>query len=247
MHTLIRILIHILIGNFHGGVGCSGQINGACLEQQKDKGAYPDFYLHLPKWVLYVEVDENRHAYYNKACEAARLDIVHFGSQVLKPSLLIRFNPHLMKGESEVSFEDRVKNLAQRLRNALRDFDKQLDLAEEVPVMHVQYMFYGDHSIQMKEAKTYGSNAIKFLDDIDSPDDLLSLDNDISSFSIKEDVCAAEVDKNATADTIEMMQRTSRHVRCSYLHKNQTRCSAVALNTSEFCWAHNAIIHRVKE
>ena len=99
----------------------------------------------------------------------------------------------------------------------------------------------------MKEAKTYGSNTIKFLDDIDSPDDLLSLDNDISRFSIKEDVCAAEVDKNATADTIEMMQRASRHVRCSYLHKNQTRGSAVALNTSEFCWAHNAIIHRVKE
>ena len=95
-----------------------------------------------------MEVDESRHANYDSTCEAARLDVVQYGSEVTKPSLLVRFNPHLMKGEGEVPFEDRLKNLAQYLRDAVRNFEEQNVAEDSPPVMSIQYMFYGTQSAQ---------------------------------------------------------------------------------------------------
>ena len=190
-----------------------------------------------------MEVDENRHAYYNPDCEANRLDVVQYGSQVTKPSLLVRFNPHLMAGESEVTFELRLKNLAQYLLNALRSFDP----TSSKPVMYIQYMFYGTESVQKKLLESHARHTICFLPDIDTPHDLLSLDEDIASFSIT-DVCSSEVDKEATSAALERMRSHSSNTQCSalsnYNSKKEHTCSAHSCATSDLCWRHNK---RVKD
>ena len=158
-----------------------------------------------------MEVDEHRHAYYNPDCEANRLDVVQYGSQVTKPSLLVRFNPHLMARESEVTFELRLKNLAQYLRNALRSFDP----TSSKPVMYIQYMFYGTESAQKRVLENYASNTIIFLKDIDFSDDLLSLEEDIATFSMN-DICEKVVDKEATSAALERMRSHSSKTQCSF-------------------------------
>jgi len=194
-----------------------------------------------------VEVDEHRHAYYNPDCEANRLDVVQYGSQVTKPSLLVRFNPHLMARESEVTFELRLKNLAQYLRNALRSFEEQNLVTGSAPVMYIQYMFYGTESVQKKLLENHARHTICFLPDIDTPHDLLSLDEDIASFSIT-DVCSSEVDKEATSAALERIRSYSSNTQCSalsnYNSKKEHRCSAPSCATSDLCWRHNK---RVKD
>ena len=191
-----------------------------------------------------MEVDENRHAYYNPDCEANRLDVVQYGSQVTKPSLLVRFNPHLMARESEVTFELRLKNLAQYLRNALRSFE-----AGSAPVMYIQYMFYGTESVQKKLLENHARHTICFLPDIDTPHDLLSLDEDIASFSIT-DVCSSEVDKEATSAALERIRSYSSNTQCSalsnYKGKKQHRCSSVSSATSDLCCRHNVCVRKGK-
>ena len=203
-----------------------------------------------------MEVDEHRHAYYNPDCEANRLDVVQYGSQVTKPSLLVRFNPHLMARESEVTFELRLKNLAQYLRNALRSFAEQNLVTGSAPVMYIQYMFYGTESVQKKLLENHARHTICFLPDIDTPHDLLSLDEDIASFSIT-DVCSSEVDKEATSAALERIRSYSSNTQCSalsnYKGKKQHRCSSVSSATSDLCCRHNERmrkgkpVHRVTE
>merc|ERR1711934_1132531 len=109
------------------------------------------------------------------------------------------------------------------------------------------YMFYGNKSAQKSLLETHASNTIIFLKDIDSSEDLLSLDEDIASFTIK-DICDAEVDKEAASDTLvtlEKLRSSASTAQCSawsnYNSDNQHRCSAAALKTSDLCWRHNAI------
>ena len=203
--------------------------------------------MHYPNFVLYVEVDEHRHAFYDSTCEAVRLDVVQYGSQVNKPSLMVRFNPHVMKGESEVPFEVRIKNLAQYLRNAALTFPELFVAEDSGPVMYIQYMFYGTESVQKKLLENHARHTICFLPDIDTPHDLLSLDEDIASFSIT-DVCSSEVDKEATSAALERIRSYSSNTQCSalsnYNSKKEHRCSAPSCATSDLCSRHNK---RVKD
>ena len=212
--------------------------------------------MHYPNFVLYVEVDEHRHAFYDSTCEAVRLDVVQYGSQVNKPSLMVRFNPHVMKGESEVPFEVRIKNLAQYLRNAALTFPELFVAEDSGPVMYIQYMFYGTESAQKRVLENYASNTIIFLKDIDFSDDLLFLEEDIATFSMN-DICEKVVDKEATSAALERMRSHSSKTQCSalsnYKGKKQHRCSSVSSATSDLCCRHNKRVkdgypvHRVTE
>ena len=81
-----------------------------------------------------------------------------------------------------------------------------------------------------------------FFKDIDSADDLLSLEEDIEKFSIT-DICEAEVDKEATSAALERIRSSSSTTQCSawcnYQRMKQHRCSAVASKSSDFCSRHN--------
>ena len=202
-------------------------------------------------------MDEFRHQYYESVCEAVRLDYVQYGSQVNKPSLLVRFNPHVMKGETEVSFEDRVKFLAQYLRNLLKRILEEESVGKEIPpFMTIQYMFYGTGSEQKKLLETHASNTILFKPDIDDFPDLIPLDQDIIDFSLL-DICSKEVDREATEAALESARRTSSNTQCSalsnYNSKKEHRCSAPSCATSDLCWRHNKRVkdgypvHRVTE
>lgn len=46
------------------------------VQKKYNKGAYPNFYLHLQDFILYVEVDEYRHIHYDPICETSRLDVI---------------------------------------------------------------------------------------------------------------------------------------------------------------------------
>ena len=176
------------------------------------------------------------------------MDYVQYGSQVNKPSLLVRFNPHVMKGETEVSFEDRVKFLAQYLRNLLKRILEEESVGKEIPpFMTIQYMFYGTGSEQKKLLETHASNTILFKPDIDDFSDLIPLDQDIFDFSLL-DICSKEVDREATKAALESARRTSSRPQCSalsnYNSKKEHRCSAPSCATSDLCSRHNK---RVKD
>lgn len=75
-----------------GGAGCSKQIDGrTCV--CKTQGAYPDIPIVTELGVIVIEVDENAHRYYELDCELARYDTLMYGSDDLRPTTAIRFNP----------------------------------------------------------------------------------------------------------------------------------------------------------
>jgi hypothetical protein len=127
-----------------GGTGCSRQVDGSQACAENTKGAYPDIPTLLNDRVINIEVDENRHQFYDVSCELARYDTLQFGSDKLRPTICIRFNPHVV-ATCQVLFEDRIKILIQIFRNALH---AELD-ENEVPVMPVRYLFYGQVSLSL--------------------------------------------------------------------------------------------------
>ena len=128
--------------SYLGGTGCSRQVDGSSDCAEKTKGAYPDIPILLNDRLVIIEVDENRHQHYEVSCELARYDTLQFSSNHLLPTTCIRFNPHLTT-TNKLRFEDRVKTLVQVVRNRLlANLGK-----DEVPVMSVMYLFYGEVSV----------------------------------------------------------------------------------------------------
>jgi hypothetical protein len=116
------------------------QINGMYCDV-KTKAAKPDLSLLLSDRRIIIETDENRHEFYNKWCELGRYDTLQFGASILLPTLCLRFNPH-NTNRIKMEFTDRIKVLVQHVRNLLTSSLP----ADEVPVMSVQYLFYGEVS-----------------------------------------------------------------------------------------------------
>ena len=66
-------------------------------------GAIPDIPIVLPDRILFVEVDEHAHTYYNPDCEIKRYDRVHYGTKSdahaeVLPKRSLRLNVHGTKG-----------------------------------------------------------------------------------------------------------------------------------------------------
>ena len=206
--------------------------------------------MHLAKWILYVEVDEHRHAYYDSTCEAARLDVVQFGSQVNKPSLLVRFNPHLVKGECEVPFEDRLRTLAQYLWSVLKSFEEKIVAEDPMPVMTILHLFYGSESASKNLVETHATNMLIFLPDINSSYDVRDLDDNIRALSLA-DVCEVEVTAKLLSNALQAMQDHIAVNQCAALSNfntpKQHRCSAVSQKDSDLCHRQNQIVKRGRQ
>jgi hypothetical protein len=69
--------------------------------------------------VIFSEVDENQHRYYDVSCELSRYDTLTFGTEQLRATFINRFNPHHTP-EMTVPFIDRVKVFIQTIRNQLK-------------------------------------------------------------------------------------------------------------------------------
>lgn len=121
-----------------GGIACKDQINGPC-SSDKTKGAYPDISLVWKDRYAFVEIDENRHNNYDKSCELARYETVHYGTETTKPSRFFRFNPH-SNDNTNYTILDKIKVLIQSLRNYFN-----IDLNPDVVfVPSLVYFYYGE-------------------------------------------------------------------------------------------------------
>ena len=232
-----------------GGPGCARAVHGgpaaelSCEEKEVRKRAYPDLYLVTESLNLFIEIDENRHEYYDRACELARLDILQFGvhKEDLKESVLLRFNPHhVMHGGQKEELPDidlRIKALIQTIRNELTPRTRL-----EIPVMRVKYLFYGTGSRQRANVE-HASGTVVLCDDINDVD-VSTLDEDIAEFSLlsltEEDVLEGQ---NAliTAKQIEM--GSSEHCCEAVNHASdrarRKRCSQSTLKDNNLCFRHN--------
>ena len=131
-----------------GGASCALSVHGAqvsellCLQEEVRKRSFPDMYLATESLNLFLEIDENRHQYYDPACELARLDTLQYGvlEADLKTLVLIRFNPHNVYTDGVKQAlpdpDDRLKTLIHTVRNEMR-----VPMTAEIPVMTVKYLF----------------------------------------------------------------------------------------------------------
>jgi hypothetical protein len=85
---------------------------------------------------VFVEVDENRHQFYEPSCELARLDSLTFGTdRDAIPTIVLRFNPH---GALTLPFIEMIRTLVQQIKVEL-----EKPLVTDVFGTRVIYMFYG--------------------------------------------------------------------------------------------------------
>jgi hypothetical protein len=137
----VRFIFGVNIGRekvFLGGSGCKNRIDGSYFPGEKTKGCYPDIPILTKSKLLNVEVDENRHQFYNMLCELARYDSLMYGQDELRNTTCIRFNPHDCEGMT-LPFVDRVRVLLQSIRNEMN-----VDVIDDTPKLIVKYFFYGD-------------------------------------------------------------------------------------------------------
>ena len=193
--------------------------------------------------MIVIEVDENAHRYYEPACELARYDTLMYGSDDLRPTTAIRFNPH-NTSENKEPLEDRAKALVQVIRNSLKT-----PSTSEIPVMSIQYMFYNSVSLQPLPNKSLQDNihkqfaemasaTLKVLPVVTSTSSVV-LDKDIVAFKltdIKDDTKAVinEVTTERArklggsrlqCHAINSANNPSKRRRCSgYAPKNRNLC-----------------------
>ncbi|KAJ3266487.1 hypothetical protein HDU77_000587 [Chytriomyces hyalinus] len=121
-------------GTFLGGTACKDQLDGVCNDK-RTKGAYPEIPLISTDRVAIVEVDKNRHQFYDKTCELARYDTLQFGTAVLLPTRVFRFNPHDM-ATLQFELSSKLKVLVQQVHNYLNE-ELEVDAA---PVASVEWL-----------------------------------------------------------------------------------------------------------
>ncbi|KAI9333091.1 hypothetical protein BDR26DRAFT_615693 [Obelidium mucronatum] len=235
-----------------GGASCKVQLDGACSEE-KAKGAYPDILLVLLDRVLIVEVDENRHRFYEQSCELARYDTLQFGSTTLLPSRIVRFNPHDTPNV-QLDLTAKLRILIQRIRDYLNE---ELDI-DAAPVESVQFLFYGQVGEfnfpvllniklqQGSEHRTFADQAASTLSVFPDINDLtMSLDADVMAFVLS-DLMSADT---STAGSVvsKIRELGGRENRCdAFSSRTGRRCSAVALKNSNVCSRHSRMKQRGK-
>jgi len=203
-----------------------------------------------------IEVDENAHRYYEPACELARYDTLMYGSDQLRPTTAIRFNPHNTRDNKE-PLEDRAKALVQVVRNSLKT-----PRTTDLPIMSIQYMFYNSVSLQPLPNKSLQDNihkqfaemasaTLKVLPVVTSTSSVV-LDKDIAAFKLS-DLTKSEMD----AATNEVMMERARKLGSSRLQCHamnsvnnpikKARCSGTTMKGQNLCRWHFDVLAAGKQ
>ncbi|KAJ3010752.1 UNVERIFIED_CONTAM: hypothetical protein HDU68_001998 [Siphonaria sp. JEL0065] len=221
-------------GTLLGGTACKDQVDGACNDE-KTKGAYPDIPLVLNDRVAIVEVDENRHQYYNQSCELARYDTLQFGTGWLLPTRVFRFNPH---DTATLRFDFTSKlMLIQRVRNYLNE---ELEIGA-APVASVEWLYYGQESKQRTFAEQ-ASGSLCILPDVN--DLSISLDADIAAFTLSD---LGSLDSIINSVVVEKISDIGGHeCQCNAICSpnnplKRKRCSQARMKNSSICLRHSKI------
>ena len=179
-----------------GGIYCKKNIDGSGDCHDKTKAAYVDIPIVLQDRVIFNEVDENQHRYYDFSCELAGYDTLMFGTEKIRDTFINRFNPH-DTSEMTVPFIDRVRVFIQTIRNQMTS-----SLSEEEKISaSVSYLFYGSNTVHQQSSQN-ATMTFGVLPYVNNPTDL-NLDQDITTFKL-EDLIQKEV--NATTQEI-LIQR----------------------------------------
>ena len=88
-----------------GGPSCKESIDGPG-DCPKTKAAEVDAPFVLKDRVIFSEVDENLHRFYNVSCELARYDTLTYGTDRPCATFVNRFNPHNTDGMTVLSFKE---------------------------------------------------------------------------------------------------------------------------------------------
>ena len=131
-------------------------------------------------------MDENRHRSNAVSCELARIDTVHHGlaDGVTVPTLLMRFNPNVVFGQHLPDLLNRLKVLAQFLRDFIAAFNKNGNL-DALPVVTLQYFFYGEDSKHRELAEAAAGGSFILNKDINECLPSGDYDPDIESFTFE--------------------------------------------------------------
>ncbi|KAJ3379111.1 hypothetical protein HDU80_002587 [Chytriomyces hyalinus] len=205
-------------GTFLGGTACKDQLDSACNDE-RTKGAYPDIPL--------ISTDR-------VAIELAQYDTLQFGTAVLLPTRVFRFNPH-DTATLKFEFSSKLKVLVQQVRNYLNE-ELEVDAA---PVASVQWLFYGQGSNQRPFAE-HAAATLRLLPDVDDLN--IALDADIAAFSLSD---LGSLDAVVNAAVNAKIREIGGHERqCHAInHANdplkRKRCSAVSMKNSNICSRHH--------
>ena len=244
-------------GNRRGGSGCQDQIGGNdCSgdDAPATRSALPDLELLLSRPLrkpsatktvqanqirIIIEVDEKRHLAYEVSCELGRYDILMYGVGAkldeVPPTLVIRFNPHPLPGQVLPELEDRIREVAQVIRDEMKSFEECPKDNWESPTLTVQYMFYGDSSVHLETAKRASAtfSIKKHINDIREG----SLDDDIAKFKLgdlKEEVLAEGI-----RDRVQnILQVQASEKCCTAIRDYGKRCGGYRKKGSDLCWPH---------
>lgn len=232
--------IFLNAGTHVGGASCSEAVDGSKSCEHRTRGAFLDTYLIGDDKVVFVEVDEDRHKFYDKSCEMVRYEAVHFGHNFSHfPSVLLRFNPNVVEGE-DTELLYRIKVLAQQIRDELkaRPSDEQLEAAEK----RVQFMYYGEGSEHQENlSENHKSSIVVSSRDI-GKDHAPELDVDLQNFEysmLKK--CTIEESAMMLADA--RAASTYQGVQCSAFNNNDDmskrhQCRSKAKKGETYCRRH---------
>ena len=223
-------------GTLIGGTSCSKQVDGnRDCNGLKTKGAYVDIPLILEDRVIYIEVDENSHRYYDVTCELARYDTLSYGTnQSGKHVDIIRFNPH-QTSSVKVDLTPRLKCLVQLIRNLMTQ-----QLFDDVATA-LHNMFYGLGSPHIEAAKR-AVGTIRICNNIDNVDNV-NLDKDIDEFKL--DVLMDDLDQHISESVVQnWIGNSSSQYQCHAINyfqnvKKRKRCSQGSAKNSHLCSRHS--------
>ena len=127
-------------------------------------------------------MDEKRHAGYNAACELGRIDLIHHGlADGAVPLLFMRVNPHVVHGQNHPALVDKVKEVAQFIRDQIAKFDANGNVGA-LPVTTMQYFFYGEGS-EHRELVKHATESVIINPDINVCRPHREYDSDIARFT----------------------------------------------------------------
>lgn len=102
---------------------------------------YSDMCYILDDRLVVLECDEFAHRDREPSCELARLDSLQFGTAMLLPTIVLRFNPHdLSRSLVVADFDERVRRFyREHIRTALKADPASLPPLDQVRIVYVNY------------------------------------------------------------------------------------------------------------
>ena len=167
---------------------------------------------------------------------------MHFGlavEELIVPTLLLRFNPHAVGGQELPALVDRVKEVAQFIRDVLKDFEAKGNIGAP-PVVTVQYFFYGKGS-EHRELADHARASLIINDDINVCRAHEMYDDDIASFTFADlDEGAIEQQKGKKCNEMvrAILQADSSAPQCKALTDKRSRCVCNCMVGFDLCNRH---------